>query len=143
MRPAVVIALGLTLGGAATGVRAHEVDHQVTRADAVVVALQYADGSPFAYEQYEVLPPGETVPFQTGRCDAQGRVVFLPDRPGDWRVKASSEDGHGAELTVAVDAVGSAAARPRSLWERSSRLVTGIALLFGIFGLFTLFARRR
>lgn len=143
MRPAVVIALGLTLGGAATGAGAHEVDHQVTRADAVVVSLQYADGSPFAYEQYEVLPPGETVPFQTGRCDAQGRVVFLPDRPGDWRVKASSEDGHGAELTVAVDAVGGAAARPRSLWERSSRLVTGVALLFGIFGLFTLFARRR
>jgi nickel transport protein len=137
------LALALGLAAAAGPVAAHEVLHQITRGEAVVVALEYADGSPFAYEQYELLPPGERIPFQTGRTDAAGRVVFLPDRPGDWRLRASSEDGHGAELTVAVDAVGAAAAKPRSLWERASKLVTGIALLFGVFGLFTLFARRR
>jgi len=136
------LALGLALGSAAPA-GGHEVLHQVARLEAVVVTLQFADGGAFAYEQYELLPPGEHVPFQKGRCDAQGRVVFLPDRPGDWRLKASSEDGHGVELTVTVDAVGAAAAKPRSLWERGSQLVTGIALLFGIFGLITLFARRR
>lgn len=128
---------------AALPARAHEVAHTVTRGDAVVIALEYADGSPFAYEQYELTPPGEALPFQTGRTDALGRVVFLPDRVGEWRLSASSEDGHGASLTVNVDAVGAAAAKPRSLWERGSKLVTGVALLFGLFGLLTLFARRR
>jgi nickel transport protein len=139
---AFTLALGLALGSAAPAY-GHEVLHQVARLEAVIVTLRYADGSPFAYEQYEVLPPSSATPFQTGRSDAAGRVVFLPDRPGDWRVKASSEDGHGIDLTVTVDAAGAAAAKPRSLWERSSRLVIGVALLFGIFGVFTLFARRR
>ena len=137
-----VLALALALATASPA-SAHEILHRVSRLEAVVVTLQYADGGAFAYEQYEVLPPGESVPFQTGRSDAQGRVVFLPDRPGEWRIKASSEDGHGVELAVTVDAAGAAAAKPRSLWERGSRLVTGVALLFGIFGLVRLFARRR
>jgi nickel transport protein len=144
MRPAALaLVLVFVLDGAAIPVRAHEVLHEVARGEAVVVALRYAAGSPFAYEQYEVLPPNSATPFQIGRCDAAGRIVFLPDRPGEWRLKASSEDGHGIDLTVTVDATGAAAAKPRSLWERGSRLVTGIALLFGIFGLFMLFARRR
>jgi nickel transport protein len=144
MRAARAAGLLLALAAATpAGGLAHEVTHQLTREEAVVVTLRYGDGGAFAYEQYEVLPPGETIPFQTGRSDAQGRVAFLPDRPGEWRVKASSEDGHGVDLTVQVDAVGSAAARPRSLWERSSRLAAGIGLLFGIFGVLTLFRRRR
>lgn len=141
-RSAAAAALLAIVLAAAPG-QAHEVTHAVSRGEAVVVTLQYADGSPFAYEQYELTPPGESVPFQTGRTDAAGRIVFLPDRRGDWRLKASSEDGHGAELTVSVDAVGAAAAKPRSLWERGSKLVTGVALLFGVFGLLTLFTRRR
>lgn len=143
MRRGAALAAALVALLVAAPAGAHEVTHEVSRGEAVVVALAYADGSPFAYEQYELTPPGEGVPFQTGRTDAAGRVVFVPDRPGDWRLRASSEDGHGADLTVSVDAVGAAAAKPRSLWERGSKLVTGVALLLGVFGLLTLFARRR
>ncbi len=137
------LAAAFALGSVAAPAGAHEVLQRVARQEAVVVTLQYADGSPFAYELYEVLPPGETLPFQTGRADALGRVAFLPDRPGEWRVKTSSEDGHGAELSIAVDTAGAAAASPRSLWERAGRLVAGVAILFGLFGVVTLFARRR
>ena len=135
--------LALALLCLATSAGAHEVAATVSREEAVVVTLRYGDGSPFAYEHFEVFPPGEDVPFATGRCDAEGRALFLPDRPGEWRVVAESEDGHGASLTVQVDSSGVIKAKPTSLWERSARLVAGLALIAGLFGILALFTRRR
>jgi nickel transport protein len=135
--------LALLLVLAASAANAHEVAHAVSREEAVVVSLRYGDGSPFAYEHFEVFPPGEEIPFATGRTDAEGRALFLPDRPGEWRVVAESEDGHGASLSVQVDAAGAVTAKTRSLWERSSRLIVGVALIVGLFGILALFTRRR
>ena len=162
-RPVVLLAVIACALAPARLAGAHELIHAVNRATAVVVTIAHADGEPLAGAHYAVLPPGETLPFQSGLSDAAGRVVFLPDRPGDWCVRAGNETGHGVELTIAVGAtaaggaedvasadtaatpaaVSAVAARPRPLWERSARLVTGLSLLFGVFGLIALFARRR
>jgi len=87
-------------------------------------------------------PPAQR-PFQTGRSDAQGRIVLLPDRPGTWRIKAYSEAGHGLDLPLEIDAAGVVGSAPRPLYGRLSRVALGVLVLFGIFGVITLVYRGR
>jgi hypothetical protein len=81
------------------------------------------------------------VAAQVGRTDRNGRIVFVPDRPGTWRVRAFSEDGHGVDETVAVDAV--AGPRRGSPADRTSRIIAGLGIILGLFGGIALFYRRR
>jgi nickel transport protein len=127
---------------------AHEVHHAVQRAAAVAVRLSYADGQPFAYEKYELYAVGKDVAVQVGNSDAEGRVVFLPGEVRDWRLKSYSADGHGVDLRFAVPlAVGGTPAVAGTAEsagpDRTTRIVVGLSILFGLFGLLQLFLRRR
>jgi nickel transport protein len=122
---------------------AHDLQHTVEEGTAVTVKIFFADGSEFSFERYEIYRAGEEIAFQVGRTDALGRIVFLPDRAGTWRVKAFSEDGHGADFSLVTDVRGGVGSADRSLLERHARLVVGVSIIFGIFGLVSLFARRR
>lgn len=141
-RGAVCIALVLCpwLSGSAA---AHDLQHEVEESPAVSVRLFFADGDEFSFEAYEIYRAGEEVPFQVGRTDTHGRLVFLPDRAGTWRVKVFSEDGHGGEFSVATGAEGGTPSADRPLFERYSRLIVGVSILFGLFGVVDLFVRRR
>jgi nickel transport protein len=134
-----LIAACLLLAGHA---HAHGVQHRIEEDRAVTVELFYEDGSELAFERYEITRAGEQTPFQSGSTDARGRLAFLPDRPGAWRVLVFSEDGHGTEISFTTDAQGEIERADRPLLERHWRLVAGVSLLFGIFGLISLFARR-
>lgn len=136
--------------GAALG---HEVRHTVATGTAVVVTLSYADGKPFAYEKYELTPEGATVPAQVGNSDAQGRVVFVPGATANWRLKAFTADGHGADLRIAVPAQASEpSARPTAAPpahssgdgpSRASLVLFGLGLILAGFGLLQLFISRK
>ena len=121
---------------------AHDLQHQTEEGAAVSVRFFFADGSDFSFESYEVYRAGDEVPFQVGRTDLKGRVVFLPDRAGTWRIKAFSEDGHGADLSFSTGAKGVGGDVSQPLLERHLRLITGVSLIFGAFGLVALLARR-
>jgi nickel transport protein len=132
--------LFLAWTGIASG---HEVHPAIEATAAVVVTLTYADGSPFAYEKYELYPAGQETPMQVGNSDARGRIVFVAGDVGDWRLRAFSADGHGTDLRFAAPTTASPAATGSGdLPGRSSLLVTGLAVLFGVFGLIQLFLRR-
>jgi len=122
---------------------AHDLRHSIEEGVAVTVKLFFADGNEFSFESYEVYRAGEEIPFQVGRTDALGRIVFRPDQAGSWRIKAFSEDGHGADFSLTTGAQGGIESVDRSLFERNSRLVVGVSIIFGIFGLVSLFARRK
>ena len=85
MRPLLVLPVALLAGT----LHAHQLNHEVQTGSAVIVELSYGDGSPFGYESAEVYRPAESIPFLAGRTDANGRLAFVPDRAGDWRIKAS------------------------------------------------------
>ena len=121
---------------------AHDLRHQIDEAAAVSVRFFFADGKDFSFESYEVYRAGEEVPFQVGRTDQKGRVVFLPDRAGTWRIKAFSEDGHGADLSFSTGAKGVGGDASQPLLERHLRIVVGVSVIFGLFGLVSLLMRR-
>ncbi|ADC89683.1 conserved hypothetical protein [Thermocrinis albus DSM 14484] len=123
-------------------VLAHDVQHTVNwEGKCAVVRFFFPDGTPFSYESYKVFSERSQVPFQIGRTDALGRVVFCPSTPGVWRVSTYSEDGHGARVDIEVKEVG--AVEKVSLYERYSKVLTGVSLLIGIWGLYQIYVRRR
>lgn len=122
---------------------AHELQHSVTDASATVITIDYPSGEPFAYENYELRFPGDRFPFQSGRTDARGRIAFVPNRAGQWRLRVFSEDGHGLATAIDVDSPG--VARPTADSPgggRSERVLAGVGFIFGLFGLLALFRRR-
>jgi nickel transport protein len=122
---------------------AHEMQHRIDEGPAVAVKLFFADGSDFSFESYELYHTGEEIPFQVGRTDSRGRVVFIPDRAGTWRLKAFSEDGHGVDFSFATGAKGDARNVNRPFLERRLLIVVGVSVIFGIFGVVSLFTRKR
>jgi nickel transport protein len=143
MRCARLITLALLLHALPAPANAHEVLHEVEDSKAIVVRLFFADGSPFSYESCEARFEDEDVPYLVGFTDANGRFAFVPDRAGTWRIQATSEDGHGTEVTLEVDASLAAVSRGGSLADRFLRIVAGVGLLLGIFGVLSLTRRRR
>jgi nickel transport protein len=142
--PAVLAALFLLLlpGGAA----AHAMLHEVVDGEAVTLKLSYGGAEQPLFEPYEVFAPGLETPFQSGRVNALGELSFRPDRPGTWRVRVATEDGHGAMIRLEVDEAGVAAALPaqhghaHDYWPR---VVAALGYLLGVFGLLALWRARR
>lgn len=120
----------------------HEIVHTVTHDEATIVTLRYADGTPFSYEGYEIYYHEEQIAHQVGRTDAHGTVAFVADRPGSWRLRAFSEDGHGVDFAFeTLQTTGSPTSVGSSMF-RLERIVTGVAVLFGLFGILALLRRR-
>ncbi len=121
---------------------AHVLLHETGAGEVVVVHFffQGGDEKPW-FEPYEVFAPGRDRPYQRGFVNADGEVVFRPNTPGPWRVRVATEDGHGAVVTIDVDASGRAAfaAAPGAV----PHVLTGVALVFGTFGVLVLLRRRR
>ena len=121
----------------------HDLLHTVSQKEAVVITLTYPDGAPFSYEPYTLYAPAsDTVPFQKGVTAQNGTLAFSPDTPGTWTIKAASADGHGAVITYEA-APGKATADGTSGMPYWQRLLTGVALIFGFFGLFVLFKPKK
>lgn len=120
---------------------AHDLQHSLKmEGGCAVLSFYFPDGKPFSYESYEVYREGERVPFQNGRSDSLGRVVFCPDREGRWTVRIFSEDGHGAEVSLEL---GRGSVKDTgSLFERYEKVFVGVGILLGVFGLLELFVRR-
>ena len=122
---------------------AHELNLVAQETRATRLTLTYPDGSAFAHESYELYDSNGELPVQVGRTDARGRIVFIPDTAGEWRVKAFSEDGHGIDRRFTIT---SAVTGQASLFTGVNQwyaLVSGLAVLFGLFGIYQLFFRLR
>ncbi len=124
---------------------AHEVKLAEGQQSAAVLTLNYANGEPFAFEAYELYLPGKTVPEQVGRTSASGQIIFLAQGQTKWRVKAFSSDGHGIDREISIAAPSSALnpTPPDGSLPRWAMLLSGVAIVFGVFGLVQLFIRKR
>ncbi|MEJ5172294.1 MAG: hypothetical protein WHT47_01125 [Hydrogenothermaceae bacterium] len=120
---------------------AHDLQYKLENTgEAKVISFFFPDGSKFSYESFEIYREGDKVPFQVGRTDALGRVVFIPDRKGKWIVKVYSEDGHGKNIELEVNDSGYTG-KDGSIYEKFSKVITGVGIILGIFGIFQLFKK--
>lgn len=131
------------LCGWASLVQAHEVHHRIEAVDAVAITLTYANGQPFAYERYALTPAGQETPQQVGNTDAQGRIAFVPGATTQWRLQATAADGHGVNREFTVPATGTRLEAANETMPRWLLAGFGLAIIFGLFGLFQLFMRKK
>ncbi len=102
------------------------------------VVFRYEDGTPLADAEANVYGPGDAEAAWEGFADMEGRVAFVPDREGVWRVVVDDGLGHRAEARIEVDAAGGIATAPTGRRAGPSAIAAGLGVLFGFFGLWAL-----
>jgi nickel transport protein len=130
--------------GCAATPRAHGLVDEVQQRPATVVSMRHADGTPFANAAFELRAEGSDEVLLSGRTDAQGRAVLLPEGPGPWRFRAYSDDGHGLERRIVAPQVPAEATLAASAGaDRSSRFLFGAAVLAVVFAALQWLSRRK
>lgn len=129
---------------------AHGVDYRVVRGEAVLVHFSSHHDETMAGAGFRVFTPDGRRVFASGKTDALGRAVFVPDRPGNWRLLMATEDGHGAEVEIVIGRDDITVARPDAddavaiaSSGRLSATAAGVGYLFGLGGLLALWRLRR
>ncbi len=136
-----LILLGLM--GFSSSASAHRMDHDISTAEAQVLTLSHPFGDQPVFEPYQIFAPDSTVAFQNGRTDALGRVSFLPDQPGRWRVVITTEDGHGLEVRVRVNEALEVAEVEGPAQAGIVNILAGVGYLLGLAGLFMFWRQRK
>lgn len=109
----------------------------------VGVRAVYDDGSPVTFSEAALYAPasGEK-PLLTGMTDRDGCFMFRPDTSGIWRITIDDGMGHVVTEEVAVDGKISTSKQKSRRMPKRYGIVTGLALIFGLFGSFA-FLRQR
>jgi hypothetical protein len=107
----------------------------------VSVEAVYHDGNPMGFCDVEVFRPGLEEAYHVGTTDPQGRFGFVPDTTGVWKVSVDDAMGHRATAEISVDADRLRTAGPAAM-SRIQGLLVGASVIFGVFGLVSLFYRR-
>jgi nickel transport protein len=142
---ALFLPLGLFLG--AIDSHGHSINYHIQQKGIAVRAF-YSAKDPSSYSQYEIYGPGdkEDLPHQTGRTDKNGFLSFVPDRAGTWKIKLWGESAHGYHgftAEVKVDKELNLESFSKPLVAAHTKLITGLSLIFGIFGVYALWRSRR
>ena len=101
----------------------------------VGVEAVYDDGSPASFSEVKLYAPGSGAePVFTGTTDRGGRFMFLPDTNGVWRLTVDDGMGHATQSEINWNGNEATSAPPSSRMPRWQGVVTGLSLLFGLFG---------
>lgn len=114
----------------------------------IAVRAFYTDKDPASYSQFEIYGPGdrEDLPHQTGRTDKNGFLAFVPDRPWTWKVKIWGESSpayHSFTAEVKVDKELGLESFSKPLLATHTKMITGLSLIFGIFGIYAYLKSRK
>lgn len=127
------VAAALLLGLFARDLSAHSIETEVVTGGIGILA-RYADGTPAAFAEAKVFAPGEDRPFQEGLTDREGRFLFLPPTSGTWRIVIDDGMGHAIEQSIQENSTLSERSKTPPRLPRVWALVTGISLIWGLFG---------
>jgi len=112
----------------------------------VTARIFYGADDPASYSPYELYGPGDVEPHATGRTDRNGLVSFFPDRAGEWKIKVLGESAHGSHgvgIEVKIDRALDLESFRKPPALEHTKIITGISLIFGLFGLYAFFRSRK
>ena len=142
--------LGCILAGSDT-VWSHGMRGRTASETGILFEAEYDDGEPMSDAAIEVFIVNDELPFQTGRTDRNGRFLFMPDQPGEWKVVVKDEMGHKLAVKTIIDEsmnlnkTGDQTDRAADggFLPRYKKVFMGLSLIFGISGLFFWWRGRR
>lgn len=128
----------------------HGVMGTVNEIKAYCITAMYDDGEPMSYAKVDIISPGTTVPFQSGRTDRNGNFVINTDTHGTWNVVVGDGMGHRLTLDFQTEPdKTSPEASPRenaqnpqktiistlpNKTDRFLEIICGLSLIFGLWG---------
>jgi nickel transport protein len=146
--PVLFVAMALTLHSMEAGAHGLLTDVRF-QSPSVLIRTQFSEAQPVVDAMVTIFSPSASeVVWQTGRTDRAGNFAFIPDAGGDWVFIVDDQKGHAKKLTISVPAdfiaspefpaeiaAGNSGelASPR---ERIYQTIIGLALIFGITGIF-------
>jgi nickel transport protein len=133
----------LALLGYAPMILSHGVGLHIDRQEAGVIQLHHDDATPMAEAGYELSVVGASAPYQSGKTDALGRVVFIPGDVRAWRLRVFSEDGHGIDTTFELTPGAISHSHADHVDSDITKLVLGIGILLSGFGILMMFTKRK
>lgn len=128
-----LVCLAMILASLSSTAAAHGLEHHLTegRGEAAVLSVHRADQQAFADEAYRIFYETESHPLQVGHSDASGRIVFLSERPGRYRIETATQDGHGGVYEVRRDPAGGLMVEMPPRADRGALMLFGLIVLFG------------
>ncbi|MFO7575927.1 MAG: hypothetical protein R6W67_12300 [Bacteroidales bacterium] len=132
------------------GAFAHGVNTETSfHGDVVVVRSSFSPTQPLVDALVTIYSPADQEnAWQTGRTDRTGNFAFMPEVEGEWIFVVDDQKGHMKRLTVPVEldvtaeqetdanAIEVVPESPQSGLSKTHRVIFGLALIFGITGIF-------
>ena len=82
---------------------AHGVGYREISVKAVPLEFFYSTGEKMSYCEAKIFSPKDSkFAAQSARTDEQGRIVFIPDISGDWRIIVNDGQGHQCEAKINI-----------------------------------------
>lgn len=107
------------------------------------IRAYFYKGDPIASAGVRVWAPGnDSEPFQEGWTDANGCFMFYPHTGGTWRIDIDDGMGHVARKVIEVSPDGVVSSRAPYRGSRVQGVITGLSVIFGLFGIYALRRRR-
>ena len=104
------------------------------------IEVTYDDGTPMAYCEAKVFSPSDSeTEFMQGATDKNGRLTFVPDVPGKWRLTVDDGMGHAVSEEIEIQEAMNIARRTEHKFSRVQGVIVGISIIFGLFGLSSFF----
>lgn len=136
---------------------AHDVTVEITKSyPSVIVRASYFQADLLSYAEVMIFSPeNDVVEYQYGRTDKSGYFAFVPNSIGSWKITVDDEMGHFKEMIVTISddyfTGEDATAIVAHTNDRSTvqglhplyKIVFGLALIFGITGIFYGFKARQ
>jgi len=147
----------LIVVGFSAGVFAHGVNTETSfHAGVAVVRSTYSPEQPLADALVTIYSPGDRInAWQTGRTDKTGHFAFLPDIDGEWIFFVDDQKGHSKKTAIIIEPDKTESPEPDATDDMAEhdtpgsgpgtfhRIILGLALIFGITGIFYGFRSRQ
>jgi nickel transport protein len=134
----------LLFSGFITICLAHGTSCKVFKDSTLIIKAEYDDGTVMSYAEVLIFSPDDkNIEYQNGRTDRNGIFAFVPDKPGNWRIKVDDGMGHGIvkEITVNTRMLINPVTSGSSV---KNDYIAAVAVIIGITGfLFYLKSRKR
>ena len=82
---------------------AHGVGYRESSLKSLTLEFFYSTGEKMSYCEAKIFSPRDSkFAAQSSRTDEQGRVAFIPDSVGEWRIIVNDGQGHQCEAKINI-----------------------------------------
>lgn len=123
----------------------HALNYDLEKNSGVAISLSFDKNAPASWADYKIYAPNMSMPYQQGKSDSSGIISFLPNKNGEWKIYVEADAGHGKhsqEILVNIAENETAKIENKPMFSRFQASLSGIGIIFGIFGIWFGFKER-